>query len=51
VALDALGYIGCTVVHWVDGGDHDLVVAEAIIAESFNQGELLNIHDTPWTYS
>jgi flavin reductase (DIM6/NTAB) family NADH-FMN oxidoreductase RutF len=51
VALDALGYIGCRVVDWVDGGDHDLVVAEATIAESFRRGGLLNIHDTPWTYS
>ena len=51
VVLDALGYLGCQVVHWVECGDHDLVVAEAVIAESFRDGELLNIHDTPWTYS
>ena len=51
VINDALGYIGCKVLHWVEGGDHDIVVAEAVIAESFRDGELLNIHDTPWTYS
>jgi flavin reductase (DIM6/NTAB) family NADH-FMN oxidoreductase RutF len=51
VALDALGYIGCRVVHWLEGGDHDIVVAEAVVAERFREGELLNIHDTPWTYS
>jgi len=38
-------------VKWVEGGDHDLALAEAVIAESFRDGELLNIHDTPWTYS
>jgi flavin reductase (DIM6/NTAB) family NADH-FMN oxidoreductase RutF len=51
VANDALGYVGCRVKHWVEGGDHDIVVAEAVIAESFRDGELLTIHDTPWTYS
>jgi flavin reductase (DIM6/NTAB) family NADH-FMN oxidoreductase RutF len=51
VVVDALGYIGCRVAHWVEGGDHDIVVAEAVIAESFRDGELLTIHDTPWTYS
>jgi flavin reductase (DIM6/NTAB) family NADH-FMN oxidoreductase RutF len=51
VVNDALGYIGCRVLHWVEGGDHDIVVAEAVIAEKFREGELLTIHDTPWTYS
>jgi flavin reductase (DIM6/NTAB) family NADH-FMN oxidoreductase RutF len=51
VVVDALGYIGCRVLHWVECGDHDIVIAEAVIAESFREGELLNIHDTPWTYS
>ncbi len=36
---------------WVEGGDHDIVIAEAVVAESFREGDLLNIHDTPWTYS
>ena len=51
VVLDALGYIGCRLVNWIEGGDHDLAIAEAIVAEHFREGELLNIHDTPWTYS
>ena len=51
VVLDALGYIGCRLVNWIEGGDHDLAVAEAVVAEQFREGELLNIHDTPWTYS
>ena len=51
VANDALGYIGCKVIRWVEGGDHDIVIAEAVVAESFRDGQLLNIHDTPWTYS
>ena len=51
MVLDALGYLGCRVVHWVEGGDHDIVVAEAVVAERFRDGELLTIHDTPWTYS
>ena len=51
VILDSLAYIGCRLVQWVEWGDHDLVVAEAVIAESFRDGELLTIHDTPWTYS
>ena len=51
VVLDALGYIGCRLVKWIEGGDHDLALAETVIAEQFREGELLNIHDTPWTYS
>jgi flavin reductase (DIM6/NTAB) family NADH-FMN oxidoreductase RutF len=51
VITQALGYIGCRVVQWVEGGDHDVAVAEAVIAERFREGELLNIHDTPWSYS
>jgi flavin reductase (DIM6/NTAB) family NADH-FMN oxidoreductase RutF len=51
VVLDAIGYIGCRLVQWIEGGDHDLAVAEAVIAERFRGGELLTIHDTPWTYS
>ena len=51
VVLDALGYIGCRLVNWIEGGDHDLAIAEAIVAEQFREGEVLNIHDTPWTYS
>ena len=51
VVLDALGYVGCKLVQWIEGGDHDLVLAEAIVAEKFTDGELLTIHDTPWTYS
>ncbi len=47
----SLGYMGCRLVNWVDGGDHDLAVAEAVVGESFREGELLTIHDTPWTYS
>jgi flavin reductase (DIM6/NTAB) family NADH-FMN oxidoreductase RutF len=49
--VEGLGYLGCRVVQWVEGGDHDIVIAEAVIAESFREGELLTIHDTPWTYS
>jgi len=51
VVLDALGFIGCRLVNWIEGGDHDLAIAEAIVAERFREGELLNIHDTPWRYS
>jgi flavin reductase (DIM6/NTAB) family NADH-FMN oxidoreductase RutF len=51
VVLDALAYVGCRLKDWVEGGDHDLAVAEAVVAESFRDGELLTIHDTPWTYS
>ena len=51
VVLDAIGYIGCRLVQWVEGGDHDIAIAEAVIAEKFRDGELLTIHDTPWTYS
>ena len=51
VVLDALGYIGCRLVNWIEGGDHDLAIAEAVIAEQFQEGEMLNIRDTPWTYS
>jgi flavin reductase (DIM6/NTAB) family NADH-FMN oxidoreductase RutF len=51
VVLDALGYIGCWLVNWIEGGDHDLAIAKAVVAEQFREGELLNIDDTPWTYS
>ena len=51
VVMSALGYLGCRVVRWVEGGDHDVVLAEAVIAERFREGKLLNIHDTPWSYS
>jgi flavin reductase (DIM6/NTAB) family NADH-FMN oxidoreductase RutF len=50
VVNEALGYIGCEVRHWVEGGDHDLVVAEVVVSRRFRQGQLLTIHDTPWTY-
>ena len=51
VVLGAIGYLGCRLVRWVEGGDHDLAIAEAVVAEQFREGELLSIHDTPWTYS
>ena len=51
VVNGALGYIGCRVVRWVECGDHDIVIAEAVISESSREGELLNIHDMPRTYS
>jgi flavin reductase (DIM6/NTAB) family NADH-FMN oxidoreductase RutF len=51
VVTDAIGYLGCRLVRWVEGGDHDLAIAEAVVAERFRAGELLTIQDTPWTYS
>jgi len=51
IVLEAIGYLGCRLVRWIEGGDHDLALAEAVTAEQFREGELLNIHDTPWTYS
>jgi len=51
VVTEAIGYIGCRLVRWVEGGDHDLAIAEAVTAQKFRDGKLLTIHDTPWTYS
>jgi len=51
VVLDALAYLGCRVQQWVECGDHDLVVAEAVVADRMTEGETLTIRETPWTYS
>jgi len=34
VVLDALGYIGCRLVKWIEGGDHDLALARASCSTS-----------------
>jgi len=51
VVLDCLGYLGCRVRGWLEGGDHDLVLAEVVAAERFREGELLTVADTPWSYA
>ncbi|HHQ47861.1 MAG TPA: flavin reductase family protein [Acidobacteria bacterium] len=46
----ALGYLGCRVVRWLEGGDHDLVLAEVVTGELFNEDDLLTVAMTPWSY-
>lgn len=50
VAGDTLGYLGCRVQRWIDGGDHDLVLAEVVAARVFREGPLLALDRTPWSY-
>ncbi len=51
VVEGVLGYLGCRVRGWMDGGDHDLVLAEVVAAEVFREGPLLTMDRTPWSYS
>ena len=51
VVLDAVAYLGCKLVRWIEGGDHDIALAEVVHSERFTDGELLTIQETPWTYS
>lgn len=51
VVVETLGYLGCRVRGWLEGGDHDVVLAEVVAAERFGQGRVLTVADTPWTYA
>lgn len=50
VVEEALGYLGCRVRGWLEGGDHDLVMAEVAAGEVFRDGDLLTVGMTPWSY-
>ncbi len=50
VVEGTLGYLGCRVRRWIDGGDHDLVLAEVAAAELFRDGPILTVAMTPWSY-
>jgi len=51
VVEGTLGYLGCRVRGWTEGGDHDLVLAEVVTAEVFRDGSLLTMDRTPWSYA
>jgi len=51
VLPDTLGFLGCRVQGWLEGGDHDLVLAEVVAAERFREGKLLTVDATPWSYA
>ncbi len=51
VVLEGLGFLGCRVRGWLEGGDHDLVLAEVVAARKFREGRLLTVAGTPWTYA
>jgi len=50
VVETTLGYVGCRVRSWLEGGDHDLVLAEVVTGEVFRGGDLLTVAMTPWSY-
>jgi flavin reductase (DIM6/NTAB) family NADH-FMN oxidoreductase RutF len=50
VLEDVLGHAECRVVHVYEGGDHNVVIAEVLLAKLHREGEPLTMADTPWQY-
>lgn len=47
---DTLGHLECKVRQIVEGGDHDIVIAEVLESEIRNDTEMLTMKETGWHY-
>ncbi|MCC6446309.1 MAG: flavin reductase [Armatimonadetes bacterium] len=50
VLEEAIGNLECEVRHFLEGGDHSIVVAEVIAASVREDAELLDLEETGWHY-
>ena len=44
-------YFECKVLKIIEGGDHDIIVAEIKNAENLSDQGVLNLEDTGWKYA
>ena len=50
ILSDALGYVDCEVVQWLDAGDHTLFVGRVVDAGVHHTGQPLTLAETGWHY-
>lgn len=50
VLVETLGYLECKVERIVPGGDHDVIIAQVLESEIWEDREMLTMKDTGWHY-
>ncbi len=43
-------YLECRVKQWIDGGDHDIIIADVIEAGATEEAGVLDLRSAGWKY-